>query len=140
MEDITTLEQTILAEIGTASDEATLEAIRVSSLGKKGSVSQMMKTLGSMSPEERQEAGPAFNGLKATVAEAITLRRSALEGELLVARLVSEKTDVTLPVRQSPSEAGRIHPISQVMDEITAIFADMGFSIAEGPDIETGLL
>ena len=134
---ITKLEQTILAEIGAAGDEASLEAIRVSSLGKKGSISQMMKTLGSMSPEERQQAGPAFNGLKATVSEAINLRKSALENELLTARLASEKTDVTLPVRQSPSEAGRIHPISQVMDEITAIFADMGFSIAEGPDIET---
>ncbi|EIM73926.1 phenylalanyl-tRNA ligase subunit alpha [Nitratireductor aquibiodomus RA22] len=111
--------------------------MRVATLGKKGSVSQMLKTLGSMSPEERQVMGPAINGLKARVTEALTERRDALRNAAIDARLQREKVDVTLPVRRAPAERGRIHPISQVIDEITAIFADMGFSIAEGPDIET---
>ncbi|WP_081487734.1 phenylalanine--tRNA ligase subunit alpha [Nitratireductor aquibiodomus] len=114
-----------------------MEAVRVATLGKKGSVSQMLKTLGSMSPEERQVMGPAINGLKARVTEALTERRDALRNAAIDARLQREKVDVTLPVRRAPAERGRIHPISQVIDEITAIFADMGFSIAEGPDIET---
>ncbi len=137
MNDIVTLENSILAEIDTAKDEAALESVRVTSLGKKGSISEKMKTLGGMTPEERQKTGPALNGLKATVTEAIATRKDVLKREAISARLEHETIDVTLPVRQSPSEAGRIHPISQVVDEITAIFADMGFSIAEGPDIET---
>ena len=81
--------------------------------------------------------GPAINGLKNRVTEALTARKAELKDAAIAARLAAEKVDVTLPVRQSPAERGRIHPISQVIDEITAIFADMGFSIAEGPDIET---
>ncbi|MBO6814072.1 MAG: phenylalanine--tRNA ligase subunit alpha [Rhizobiaceae bacterium] len=137
MTDIEKLESSILADIDTASDEAALEAVRVAALGKKGSISEVMKTLGRMSNEERKEMGPKLNGLKTAIADAIASRKEILKREAIEKRLVSETTDVTLPVRQSPAEAGRIHPISQVMDEITAIFADMGFSVAEGPDIET---
>ena len=137
MTDIEKLESSILADIDTASDEAALEAVRVAALGKKGSISEVMKTLGKMSNEERKEMGPKLNGLKTSIADAIASRKEILKREAIEKRLVSETTDVTLPVRQSPAEAGRIHPISQVMDEITAIFADMGFSVAEGPDIET---
>ena len=137
MTDIAELETAIRTDIEQASDEAALEAVRVASLGKKGSISDVMKTLGKMSDEERKVQGPALNALKATVTEAINARKQVLKRAALEVRLSSEKTDVTLPVRQSPSEAGRIHPISQVMDEITAIFADMGFAVAEGPEIET---
>ncbi|MFN4271232.1 MAG: phenylalanine--tRNA ligase subunit alpha [Aliihoeflea sp.] len=137
MSDLKTLEATLMAEIEAASDEAAIEAVRVSALGKKGSISERLKTLGSMSPEERQAAGPAINGLKTRITDAIAARKADLRDAAIEARLAAEKVDVTLPVRQSPAERGRIHPISQVIDEITAIFADMGFSVAEGPDIET---
>ncbi|MBY8916555.1 phenylalanine--tRNA ligase subunit alpha [Nitratireductor sp. L1-7-SE] len=137
MSELEELEKTIAGQIEAAADEQEIDAVRVATLGKKGSVSQMLKTLGSMSPEERQVMGPAINGLKARVTEALTERRDALRNAAIDARLEREKVDVTLPVRRAPAERGRIHPISQVIDEITAIFADMGFSIAEGPDIET---
>ena len=137
MTDIAELETSIRTDIEQAGDEAALEAVRVASLGKKGSISDVMKTLGKMSDEERKVQGPALNALKAAITQAINERKEILKRAAMEIRLASEKTDVTLPVRQSPSEAGRIHPISQVMDEITAIFADMGFSVAEGPEIET---
>ncbi|MGI9368381.1 MAG: phenylalanine--tRNA ligase subunit alpha [Ruegeria sp.] len=132
-----TLESGILAQIEAAGDEAALEQVRVSTLGKKGSVSEQMKTLGKMSPEERQVMGPALNGLKSRIGDAIATRREVVKRADIEARLATEKVDVTLPVRPNPVETGRIHPISQVMDEITAIFSDMGFHVAEGPDIET---
>ncbi|MCO0638148.1 phenylalanine--tRNA ligase subunit alpha, partial [Lutimaribacter sp. EGI FJ00014] len=95
------------------------------------------KTLGAMSPEERQVMGPAINGLKNRVAEALTARRAELRDAAIAERLEREKVDVTLPLSRPPAERGRIHPITQVVDEITAIFGDLGFAIAEGPDIET---
>jgi phenylalanyl-tRNA synthetase alpha chain len=137
MSDLQGLESTITAAVAAAEDEAALEAVRVSALGKKGSVSELLKTLGSMSPEERREKGPLINGLRDRVAGAIAARKTALTEAALAARLASERIDVTLPVQEGPETRGRIHPISQVMDELTAIFADMGFWIAEGPDIET---
>ena len=137
MADLEELEQAILAEIAASEDEQAIEAVRVAALGKKGSVSEKLKTLGKMSADERKVMGPAINGLKARIADAVAERKAALHDLAIEARLANETVDVTLPVRRSPAEAGRIHPISQVVDEITAIFADMGFSIAEGPDIET---
>jgi phenylalanyl-tRNA synthetase alpha chain len=137
MTDLQTLEATLMAEIAAASDEASLETVRVAALGKKGSVSERLKTLGAMSQEERQVQGPAINGLKNRVTEALAVRRADLRDAAIEARLASETVDVTLPVRQAPAERGRIHPISQVIDEIAAIFGDLGFAIAEGPDIET---
>ena len=137
MSDLEQLEQTIMGEIAAASDEQAIEAVRVAALGKKGTISEKLKTLGSMTPEERQAQGPAINGLKNRVTEALTERKTELRKQAIAARLEREKVDVTLPVRESAASRGRIHPISQVIDEITAIFADMGFSIAEGPDIET---
>ena len=139
-DELKQLEEKILAEIEAAKDEAALEAVRVAAIGKKGSVSEKMKTLGKMSPEERQTAGPALNALKNAVADAIKLRATTLKDAAIEARLAAETIDITLPRRTSPSEAGRIHPLSQVVDELTAIFADMGFSIAEGPDIENDYL
>jgi phenylalanyl-tRNA synthetase alpha chain len=137
MSDIETLEKEILTEIGSAADEAALEAVRVAALGKKGSVSELLKTLGAMAPEERKTRGAAINETKDRVADALAARREVLKRAALEARLARETVDVTLPVRPSPLEEGRIHPISQVIDEITAIFADMGFAVAEGPDVET---
>jgi phenylalanyl-tRNA synthetase alpha chain len=137
MTDLSTLERDLLAQVQAASDEAALEALRVAALGKKGSVSELLKTLGAMTPEERKEKGPLINGLRDTVQTAMTERREALAAAALTARLASERVDVTLPVREGPETRGRIHPISQVIDELTAIFADMGFAVAEGPDIET---
>ncbi|MBN8955999.1 MAG: phenylalanine--tRNA ligase subunit alpha [Rhizobiales bacterium] len=137
MSDIETLERQLLTEIEAAPDEAALEAVRIAALGKKGSVSELLKTLGAMTPEERKTKGPAINGLRDRVATGINTRKGALKDAALNARLNRETVDVTLPVREAPAEAGRIHPITQVVDELTAIFADMGFAVAEGPDIET---
>jgi len=135
--DIAQLETEILGAVAAAGDEAALESARVAALGKKGTVSELLKTLGTMTPQERKEKGPLINGLKDRVTEAIAARRAALKDAALDQRLNTETVDVTLPARESPAEIGRVHPISQVIDELTAIFADMGFAVAEGPDIET---
>jgi phenylalanyl-tRNA synthetase alpha chain len=137
MSNLEQLEREIVGAIEAAPDEAALEAVRVSALGKKGSVSEQLKTLGTMTPQERKERGPAINGLKDRVNAALSARRAALKDLALSARLNTETLDVTLPVREPPIETGRVHPVSQVTDELTAIFADMGFAVAEGPDIET---
>jgi phenylalanyl-tRNA synthetase alpha chain len=137
MSDLEILERDIRAAIDGASDEAAIETIRVAALGKKGSVSELLKGLGGMTPDERKVMGPALNGLRDRVSEALTARRADLKEAGLAARLASEAVDVTLPLRASPLEQGRIHPISQVIDEISAIFGDLGFAVAEGPDIET---
>src|SRR5437660_2233093 len=137
MTDLAHLESQILGQIAAAGDEAALEAVRVAALGKKGSISALLTTLGKMSPDERKTQGAAINLAKDKVTEALAARRDVLKSAALDARLASETIDVTLPLRETPAEAGRIHPISQVVDELTAIFADMGFAIAEGPDIET---
>lgn len=134
MSELEQLEADLSAKIAAAETETALEEVRVGALGKKGVVSQQMKTLGKMSPEERMEMGPALNGLKTRIAEAIEAKKAALEDAALNARLATEKVDVTLPVR--PEAKGKIHPVSQVTEEIVAIFSAMGFDVAEGPDIE----
>lgn len=135
--DTDTLQAELLAQIAAAGDEATLEAVRVAALGKKGSISALLATLGKLSPEERKLRGAAINAVKDEVSAALAARKEKLRSAALDARLASETLDVTLPVRDGGAETGRIHPLSQVIDELTAIFADMGFAIAEGPDIET---
>src|ERR1700726_3977492 len=137
MIDLAQLESEIFSQIAAANDEAALEAVRVAALGKKGSISALLATLGKMSPDERKTEGAKINLAKDAVTEALAARREILKSAALDARLASETIDVTLPLREISAEAGRIHPLSQVMDELTAIFADMGFAIAEGPDIET---
>src|SRR5246500_3296164 len=137
MTDLAQLEAEILSQVAAAGDETALEAVRVAALGKKGSISALLSTLGKMSPEERKTQGAAINLAKDKVTEALAARRDILKSAALDARLANETIDVTLPVREAPAETGRIHPLSQVTDELTTIFADMGFSIAEGPDIET---
>jgi phenylalanyl-tRNA synthetase alpha chain len=137
MTDLAQLESEILRHIAAASDEAALETVRVAALGKKGSISALLATLGKMSPDERKTQGAAINLAKDAVTQALGARRDVLKSAALDARLAKETIDVTLPMREPPVETGRIHPLSQVWDELTAIFADMGFSVAEGPDIET---
>ncbi len=118
---------------GAASIDA-LEAIRVEALGKKGEITGLMKTLGALSPEDRKQTGQALNELKDIVAAALDARKTLLGDAAIDARLKSETLDLTLPAR--PEAEGRLHPISQTIDEIIAIFGEMGFSVAEGPDIE----
>ena len=128
------LEQDLLGQIAAASDEAGIEAIRVSTLGKKGAISERMAGLGKMVPDERKAVGAALNVLKDRVSAALAARKSILAEAALEARLATEKIDVTLPVR--PQSAGTIHPVSQVWEEVVQIFGDLGFAVAEGPHIE----
>ncbi len=134
MTDIASLQSQILADIAAAGDEGALDAVRVAALGKKGSVSALLSTMGKLSPDERKVQGPLFNGLKEAVTGAIAARKAELADAALEARLAAETVDVTLP--PLPQNSGTVHPISQVLDEITALFADMGFAVAEGPDVE----
>ncbi len=134
MSDIESLERETLAAIDAAGDDAALEQVRVAALGKKGAVSDLLKTLGGMSPDERKVQGPLINGLRDRVTAALAQRKSVLEASALDRQLEAERVDVTLP--PAPEMTGRIHPVSQALDEMIQIFADMGFAIAEGPDIE----
>ncbi len=133
MSDLDAIKTRILSEIDSASDLASLDEIRVAALGKKGEVSLMMRGLGKMSPDEKKVMGPALNGLKNTLNDAVETRKTALENHALDAALASETLDMSLPVG---SRAGKLHPVQQVMEEMAVIFSDMGFSVAEGPDIE----
>ena len=129
------LRKKYLGMIADAADEAALEALRVQAVGKKGEISQKMQELGRMTPEERQAAGPGLNALKNEVISALAARKAALADAALDERLREEWLDVTLPGRRRPR--GTVHPVSQVTDEVTAIFADMGFAVAEGPHVES---
>lgn len=135
MSELQALEQSLLKAVTAAADEAALEEVRVGALGKKGSVSELLKSLGTMSPEERKSRGAAINSLKDRVTAAIATRKAALGEVELTRRLMEERIDITLPV--APAPRGRIHPLSQVYDEIVQIFGAMGFAVAEGPEIET---
>ncbi|KPQ14832.1 MAG: phenylalanyl-tRNA synthetase alpha subunit PheS [Rhodobacteraceae bacterium HLUCCA09] len=129
------LRRKYLDAIAEAADEAALEDLRVQAVGKKGEISLKMRELGKMSPDERKEAGPRLNALKDEINGALAARKAALGDAALEERLRAEWLDVTLPAR--PRSAGTIHPVSQVTEEVTAIFADMGFAVAEGPQVET---
>ena len=134
MTDLTDQKQSALASIDGVETLAALEEQRVSALGKKGWVSLALKTLGQMSPEERQQAAPAIQAVRAELAEAIEAKKQALEDAALEAQLADEKLDLTLPAPDTPR--GTVHPVSQVMDELAEIFADLGFTVATGPEIE----
>jgi phenylalanyl-tRNA synthetase alpha chain len=134
MSDIETLQTELMAAIESADTLEALEAVRVSALGKQGSVSALLKTMGGMSPEERQTQGPIINGLRESITTALTAKKADLEAAELNRRLATERVDMTLPAPDAPR--GTIHPVSQVMDELAEIFADMGFAVAEGPEIE----
>jgi phenylalanyl-tRNA synthetase alpha chain len=133
--EVQKIEQEALAAIAAAADLAALDAVRVTELGKKGRVSGLMGVLGKMDPEARKTEGPKLNALKTRVEEAVRARKALLEAAELEARLVTERVDLTLPGAPGPGE-GRLHPVMQVFEEIAAIFGDMGFAVADGPDIE----
>jgi phenylalanyl-tRNA synthetase alpha chain len=133
MTDLDQQKADLLGAIADADADA-LEAIRVGALGKSGTITALLKTLGSMSPEERQEKAPAIQGLRSTVADAIADRKAALDSAALEAKLASERLDMTLPI--ATGAQGSVHPVSQVMDELAEIFADLGFAVATGPEIE----
>jgi len=133
MTDLASLQSGLLAEIA-AADLAALEAVRVRALGKQGEVTALLKTLGAMSPDERQVEGPRIHALREAVTAAIADRKAALEQAALDVRLASERLDLTLPAPAAPQ--GSVHPVAQVMDELAEIFADLGFAVATGPEIE----
>ena len=135
MQNIDELAAELRMDIEAAGSLDDLEAVRVRTLGRKGTITHLMKELGAMEPEERRAAGTALNALKDETVVAIEDRRTSLRNLALTEQLATESIDVTLPVRAEGGH-GRIHPVSQVVDEIVAIFADMGFAVAEGPDIE----
>ncbi len=126
--------QEALSRIEGATDLETVEALRVEFLGKQGSISGLLKTLGKMTPDERKVEGPKIHGLRESVADALAARKDALEAAALDARLAAETIDLSLPAPETPK--GTVHPVSQVMDELAEIFADMGFAVATGPEIE----
>jgi phenylalanyl-tRNA synthetase alpha chain len=134
MDQIAGLREKYVEAIAAAGDEAALEAVRLAALGKKGEVALALRGLGAMPPEARQTAGPALNALRDEIAGALAAARARLAETALEARVAEEWLDVTLPPR--PQAQGTIHPVSQAMDEIAAIFADLGFAVAEGPQVE----
>lgn len=135
--DLGTLEAELLKSIAAADGVGALDAVRVAALGKSGSVTGLMGQIAKLPNDQKKAFGAAVNTLKTRVSNALDARRAVLEGAALEARLATEGADVTLPVRLGPLAEGRIHPVSQVFDEVVEIFADMGFAVAEGPDIET---
>ena len=134
MTDLTTLQAELMATIAGADTPDAIEDVRVKALGKQGAITALLKSLGGMSPEERQATGPQIHGLREAVTAAIGDRKAGLERAALDARLAGETLDMTLPPAATPQ--GSVHPVSQVMDELAEIFADLGFSVATGPEIE----
>lgn len=133
LSDIEAIRSRLDTDIQAIDDLRALDDLRVAALGKKGEISLLMRGLGKMSPDEKRVMGPALNGLKNDVATLIETRKEALENEALDAALASETIDMSLPVGRA---SGTLHPVQQVMEEMAVIFSDMGFSVAEGPDIE----
>ena len=134
MSDIEVIKTSLLEQIANAEDAKALDEARVAALGKKGQITELLKTLGSMPMEERVSFGKKINVVKAEIEAKITEKKQELETKQLNEKLKKEVIDVTLPCR--PETQGRIHPVSKVYEEIVAIFAQMGFEVAEGPDIE----
>ena len=135
MDALADLKAKYLTAVADVTGEAELEELRLAALGKKGEISALMAGLGKMDPDARKAAGATLNVLKDEIDTALRAKKAALADAALDARLRSEWLDVTLPAR--PRRQGTIHPVSQVMEEVTAIFADMGFAVAEGPQVET---
>ncbi|OWQ94471.1 phenylalanine--tRNA ligase subunit alpha [Sphingopyxis witflariensis] len=134
MSEVQAMQTRLVGDIAAAADLDALEALRVAALGKAGSVTALLKTLGSLSPEERQSRGPEIQGLREAVTAAIATRKAALDAAALDVKLAAEAIDMSLPADATPR--GSVHPVSQVMDELAEIFADMGFAVATGPEIE----
>jgi len=134
MNDLTQIIEKAKAEINAADNVADLDQVRVTYLGKKGSLTERLKQLGKLSAEERPQAGQAINDAKMIVQDAINERREFLDNESVNARISGEKVDVTLPGRGESS--GGLHPITQTLDRIESLFSQMGFEVAEGPEVE----
>jgi phenylalanyl-tRNA synthetase alpha chain len=134
MQDLEALEAELFADLEASGDLASLEALRVAALGKKGRLTEQMKSLGQLEPEARKARGQALNAVKDRLQSALEARKAGFEEAALEARLTTERLDVTLPAR--PHAIGHVHPISQTVEELVAIFGEMGFSVAEGPHIE----
>ena len=134
MSDIEAIQAQLVSEIEAAADAGAVEALRVAALGKAGSITALLKTLGGMTPEERQAQGPRIHALRETVTAALGARKAALDAAELDVKLAAETIDMSLPADTAPR--GSVHPVSQVMDELAEIFADMGFAVATGPEIE----
>ncbi|MGR4890502.1 phenylalanine--tRNA ligase subunit alpha [Sphingopyxis sp. LARHCG72] len=134
MSDIEAIQAQLVSEIEAAADAGAVEALRVAALGKAGSITALLKTLGGMTPEERQAQGPRIHALRETVTAALGARKAALDAAELDVKLAAETIDMSLPAEAAPR--GSVHPVSQVMDELAEIFADMGFAVATGPEIE----
>jgi phenylalanyl-tRNA synthetase alpha chain len=132
--DIEAIGKRLMQLVERSKDMDELESARIAVLGKNGELTALLKTLGSMSPEERQTQGPIINGLRESITTALTAKKADVETAELNRRLATERVDMTLPAPDAPR--GTIHPVSQVMDELAEIFADMGFAVAEGPEIE----
>jgi phenylalanyl-tRNA synthetase alpha chain len=132
--DLDQLRQDLLGAIDAAAGLDAIEAVRLHALGKQGAITGLLKTLGKMTPDERQVEGPRIHALREAVTEALATRKDALERLAMDAKLASETLDMTLPADGTP--AGSVHPVSQVMDELAEIFADLGFAVATGPEIE----
>ena len=134
MADFNPLNNEILLEIAAAPSSEVLEEIRVRVLGRRGSLTLAMRELGALEPEQRRQTGAALNVARDRITTALAEAATRLGRAALEERLAIERADVTLPVPYTG--AGRIHPISQTVDEIVAIFGEMGFAVAEGPHIE----
>ncbi len=134
MTDLVKLETDILVTMAEATSVEAIDGIRVSTLGKQGSVTALLKTLGGMTPEQRQAQGPVIHGIRERVTAALSGRKVVIESEALNTKLATERFDMTLPAPETPR--GTVHPVSQVLDELSEIFADMGFAVASGPEIE----
>ena len=134
MSDIQAIQTRLVDDIAAASDLDALEALRVAALGKAGSITALLKSLGGMTPEERQAHGPQIHALREAVTAALADRKAALDAAALDIKLAAEAIDMSLPADAAPK--GSVHPVSQVMDELAEIFADMGFAVATGPEIE----
>ena len=137
MENIKSIENEIISKIEKADNEKALEEIRISELGKKGRISNILKKVGSLSPDERKEIGSSINTLKKIITEKIREKRDYLLKIEIDTKLIKEKIDVTLPAQIKQQNNGRIHPVSQVLDEISEIFGSLGYELADGPDIES---
>ena len=135
MQNLNALKQECTAAVESAKDVGALEEVRVNTLGKKGRLTEVLKTLGTLPPEQRKEFGAQVNVIKEEITSLLEERRAILNAAALDTKLANEKMDITLPARAESK--GAIHPISQTIEEISTIFAEMGFTIAEGPDVES---
>jgi phenylalanyl-tRNA synthetase alpha chain len=133
-ESMQLLKKVMVERIKACADGAELEQLRVRTLGRQSIVAAMLKMLGMLSPMLREAAAPQVQGLREAATAALATRRAELDAAELDRRLATETLDMTLPVA-APLQ-GSVHPVSQVLDELAEIFADMGFSVATGPEIE----